>query len=320
MPVYNGMPYLPAAVESILGQTFGEFDFIIADDGSDDGSREYLKGLRDPRIQLYLEERRGLKTTRNLLLQLTRTDACALMDADDIALPERLELQWDFMKRSPEVVLLGTQIKFMAGDRVFQRRSFPAQHSDILRALLRASPVICQPSCMLRTDAARSAGGYRLAFGEDIDLFLRMSEFGRVANLPAKLHMYRIHLGSAYATGYLDHKANIAYAITCYKRRLGGQPEPALADFLAVWRHCPPSQRRSRRLDAWSAREFRRALLALGANHRIRGFIHMSAAAFGRPRSAASELWSRIPGGSLREGAASSAERPQASLRRPAWP
>jgi len=65
LPVYNAMPYLPAAVESILGQTYSDFEFLIIDDGSSDGSADYLRSLRDPRIKLLVRENRGLGTTLN---------------------------------------------------------------------------------------------------------------------------------------------------------------------------------------------------------------------------------------------------------------
>lgn len=222
MPVYNGMPHLPDAVKSILGQTLSEFTFVIVDDGSNDGSREYLAGIRDPRIRVYFEQRHGVMATRNRLLELTQTDICALMDADDIATRGRLQAQWEFMRQYPKVVLLGTQIVFMAEGRTFARSPFPTHHSKIVRALEKASPVLCNPSCMFKVDTALRAGGYKLPRGEDFDFFLRLSEIGLLANLSETLHMYRIHLGSTFATQYLEYTAHIGYAIRCHRSRLAG--------------------------------------------------------------------------------------------------
>jgi glycosyltransferase involved in cell wall biosynthesis len=314
MPVNNAMPYLPQAVESILNQSFADFEFIIADDGSDDGSADYLRSLSDPRVHCYHGPRRGLLASRNMLLGLTRTAISALMDADDIAHPQRLRQQFDFMARNPEVVLLGSQIDFLAGERLFTRAAFPTQHSDILRALLRTSPVICHPSSMFRMDAVQSAGGYRLAHGEDIDLFLRLAEHGKLGNLRDRLHTYRIHLGSTYATRYSDHKTHISYAIRCYHCREAGRPEPAIADFLAAWQKRFPFRKLARRIDAWSALEFRRALVALGTNHRRMGFIRMIAAMMCRPLPVAEQLRSRATEVLARSFAAS-AGSPRSSQR-----
>jgi glycosyltransferase involved in cell wall biosynthesis len=289
MPVHNGMPYLPQAIESILNQSFADFDFIIVDDGSDDGSVDYLRGLRDPRVHFYQRARCGLLASRNVLLGLTRTATCALMDADDIACPQRLHRQFEFMMQNPEVVLLGSQIDFLAGERLFKRSPFPTRHKDILHGLLNARPVICHPSSIFRTNALRLAGKYRLAYGEDMDLFLRLAELGPLANLPDRLHIYRVHLGSTYATRYSDHKAHISYAITCYYRRKAGEVEPAIKDFLASHERSLFSRLASG-LDAWSALEFRRALIALGSSHRCTGVIRMMAAGICRPLPVARHL------------------------------
>src|SRR5271154_5570363 len=103
MPVYNAMPYLPAAVNSILGQSLQDFKFQIIDDGSTDGSREYLEGLRDTRIRLDSQHHSGLQSVLNRSLELVETCLYARMDADDVAHPERLAIQCAFMRGHPEV-------------------------------------------------------------------------------------------------------------------------------------------------------------------------------------------------------------------------
>jgi hypothetical protein len=209
-------------------------------------------------------------------------------------MPARLQVQLDFMRRRPEVVLAGTQIAFMAESRLFKRSQFPTAHSDILRSLVRKAPVVCQPSCMIRADAARKTGGYRLPRGEDFDLFLRLSEVGLLANLEHRLHTYRIHLGSTFATQYPEHRAHIAYAISAYRSRVKGAVEPSLTEFLAAWDNCGPFRRLLRRLDTWSAREFRHALLELGRGSRFKGVLHMVAAVGCRPGTAARQVSSRL--------------------------
>ncbi len=100
LPVYNAMPYLPAAVESVLNQSYRDFNFLIIDDGSTDGSTDYLRSLRDPRIKLTVRENRGLGMTLNELFRSSRTEyVCAHVDADDdIVKPRRLEKQMAFLR------------------------------------------------------------------------------------------------------------------------------------------------------------------------------------------------------------------------------
>ena len=97
MPVYNAMPYVPSAVGSILDQSFPDFEFLILDNGSTDGSGKYLQSLADPRVRLFHTEHQGLASARNFLIERARTEFFALMDADDLAHPDRLRTQIGFI-------------------------------------------------------------------------------------------------------------------------------------------------------------------------------------------------------------------------------
>ena len=238
MTVYNAMPYLAAAVESILGQTLRDFEFVILDDGSTDGSEAYLESLADPRVRVHRARHLGLTSAKNRLIDLVHTQYCAMMDADDIALPNRLAEQLAFMRQHDEVVLAGCQIKFIAGDDLVRAAAFPTTHEKILSALLRARPVICHPSCIVRTAALRAVRGYRLRYAEEFDLFLRLTGYGELANLDELLFNYRIHLRSTFTTHYLENKRSAAYAIAAYHARQSGAPEPALVEFLDAWEQC----------------------------------------------------------------------------------
>jgi len=108
LPVYNGMPYLPEAVDSVLAQTFADFRLLVLDDGSTDGTAAYLGGIDDPRVDVVHQENRGLGATLNRGIGLCETEYLARMDADDVACPDRLKLQVDYMERHPAVAMLGT--------------------------------------------------------------------------------------------------------------------------------------------------------------------------------------------------------------------
>jgi glycosyltransferase involved in cell wall biosynthesis len=294
MPVYNAMPYLPAAVESILGQSFRDFEFLIIDDGSTDGSGEYLESIRDPRIRLYREQRRGQTPTRNRLLELTRTDLCALMDADDIAMPERLQLQRAFMRNHPEVVLVGTQVNHLTGSRTISAPRVPMTHKGIVTELLSGRAAVCHPTCMVRSEAVRAVGGYRLTYSEEHDLFLRLSECGALANLSEQLLTYRMHLGSTFVTQLPLHLAYRGYSIACYRARQSGAQEPELAEFLDAWEQCGWLEALGRWLDHWSAVQYRCALVKLGQGRRLAGIARMTSAAVCRPRASLRQMASRV--------------------------
>jgi len=147
------------------------------------------------------QENHGIGTTLNRLLELCKTEYFARMDADDISLPQRLITQLNFLEKKREVVLLGTQIAFLAGSETCKAPRTPLSHRSIDKVLMKGKIGLCHSSLMLRTDEAKRIGGYRIrGAGEDFDFFIRMGEVGRVANLGEVLHLYRMHLDSIVAT------------------------------------------------------------------------------------------------------------------------
>ncbi|HHN68246.1 MAG TPA: glycosyltransferase, partial [Thermopetrobacter sp.] len=166
MPVFNGASHVEDAVLSILGQTFGDFEFIIIDDGSTDGAGEILARLAagDSRIVLMRRENRGIVASLNEGLARARAPLIARMDADDVASPQRLELQARAFARRPSLVLLGGQARMIDGDGRPRRRLLMPVGAERVRAtLLRTCPFI-HPAVMFRRRTALDIGGYRAAF------------------------------------------------------------------------------------------------------------------------------------------------------------
>jgi glycosyltransferase involved in cell wall biosynthesis len=195
MPVYNAGAYLPAAVESILRQTWKDFEVLILDDGSTDGSRDYLATLRDPRVRLDLADgNRGLIATLNRGVELCRAPLVARMDQDDIAEPERLAEQKRAMDAHPEVAILGSDFTPIggAGQESWVRFFEP---EDIRIALLFENPV-CHPTVMLRPDRFGSPL-YPVEYphAEDYALWVRCTAVAEQRNLREKLLRYRFHEG-----------------------------------------------------------------------------------------------------------------------------
>src|ERR1700747_2010712 len=189
LPVYNAMPYLPLAVESVLGQTYSDFEFLVIDDGSSDGSADYLRSLRDPRIKLTVRENRVLGATLNEMFRNSRTDYVARMDADDVCEPDRLEQQMGFLRDHRDLVMLGSGVAFIVGDRVVEGSRPLTEHSKIRRRLMQKRPGVSHPTILVKRSAWAAVGGYRFdRAGEDLDFCLRLCDFGRVANIPKAVY------------------------------------------------------------------------------------------------------------------------------------
>ncbi len=193
MPVHNALPYLDEGIKSILGQTFTDFEFVILDDASTDGTTAALNewAKKDKRIRLHRSEQNlGLSGSSNRVVRLARAPLIARMDADDVSRPERLMRQWEVMKTLPDVALVGTLCDGIdaAGRRVRPR--------DRWRLIRRSEfPPFPHGSVMFRRAAFDEIGGYneKYASAEDQELFLRIARCKRVVVLPDVLYHYRYH-------------------------------------------------------------------------------------------------------------------------------
>ena len=198
LPVFNGSRYLRQAIDSVLAQTLAEFELLVIDDGSSDDSAQIAMSYSDPRIRVIRKENEGLSSTLNLGVSMARTELIARMDCDDISKHGRLEKQFRFLSRNPEVVAVGTAATVIdaEGSRICEI-SRP-QSDASLRSLLPRTPFI-HPTVMFRRSAFEKAGGYPIFMrhgGEDAVLFGRMAMVGKLANLPDPLLLYRIHPGA----------------------------------------------------------------------------------------------------------------------------
>jgi glycosyltransferase involved in cell wall biosynthesis len=210
MPAYNAFRFLNESIASILNQSFSDFEFIILDDGSTDGSAELLVGwaAQDSRIRLLANRQTsGLVRSSNLLLANARAPLVARMDADDIAHPDRLRRQLALMESEPSVVLVGTLADGIDSNG---RRVRPRDRS---RLIWRSPfPPFPHGSVMFRRKVFENVGGYSdHANGwEDHELFLRMSTQGKIAVVPQVLYSLRYHSESATLSFSPDEAGRIA--------------------------------------------------------------------------------------------------------------
>ena len=203
IPVYNGMPFLPEAVDSILSQAFDDYELLIINDGSTDGSWEYLKSLRHRRLRLISQENRGLTTTLNRMLEEARAPWLVRLDADDVACPNRLELVAEYIGWRPESGMFYSRAKHhQHASAVSLTRSTEATPSE-LRALTQMGYLlsICHSSVVLNVRKALSLGGYRFNLQiEDVDLWWRMALAYEMVFIPEITVAYRLNTGSICAT------------------------------------------------------------------------------------------------------------------------
>lgn len=191
MTVFNGMPYLKESVQSILNQSYTEFELVIVDDGSTDGSLEYLETIGDSRIKIIPGGRIGRGRALNLGLKHCKGKYIAINDADDVSMPNRLELQVEYLNEHKETGLLGSWKKIInsEADRI---QAMPTSDSEIRRYFTIGQP-IQHSTVMMRRDLVEMISGYdeNLDFLLDRELFLRMAEITNLEQLPDVLVLIR---------------------------------------------------------------------------------------------------------------------------------
>ncbi len=199
MPVHNGEAYLRPAVESILGQSFSDFEFIIIDDGSVDRSRKLLVDYQasDPRIRLILRDTRmGIASGLNRAIGSARASVLARFDCDDVALPHRLQTQFDWLARDADLSAIGSWALLIGADG---KRNWRVKRQPVgkerVRRLLPLHNCLLHPATMFHKSAVEKAGMYdeRFLWSQDYDLWLRMLPHGSLDNIPEPLLELRRH-------------------------------------------------------------------------------------------------------------------------------
>ena len=201
MTVYNGLPYLGEAIDSILGQTFKDFEFLIIDDASTDDSCSLIESYTDARIQLVRNERNlGQVPSLNKGLHLARGEYVARLDQDDTSAPNRLERQVEFLDTvSPQVAVVGTWLQIIdQNGKLTGEWKLPLidSYADYLISLLEGWTPLAHPAVMFRKDIVLQLGGYNetLAPAEDFDLWMRLALGGYDARvITESLCCLRLH-------------------------------------------------------------------------------------------------------------------------------
>ncbi|XCG52452.1 glycosyltransferase (plasmid) [Mesorhizobium sp. WSM2240] len=283
MPTHNAALYLRDAVASVLSQDMPDFELLVLDDGSNDGSFEYLRTLADPRITISRSEKNiGLGATLTRGLDLCKTEFFVRMDADDIIEPTKFSKQIAFLHDHPEIGLVGTQFHYFGagGARAALSPRVPLGHDAIVAGLHKRALTLVHGSLMGRTEVLRRAGGYRVrGMGEDWDMFLRASETTRLANLPDDLYRWRLHNENARLSHIMEQQRGIDFACDCATRRTAGQAEQSFDEFVATQRKQALARRLRTLADLYALAQYRIALTSISAGRPVRGYARLALAA-----------------------------------------
>ena len=230
MSVLNGELYLREAMDSILAQTFPDFEFIIINDGSKDATSDILRSYadKDARIRVYDQENAGLINALNRGCTQARGKYIARMDADDIAAPSRLAQQYKFMEAHPQVGVVGGAVQFVnnKSELVKLEDQILLDNNELQRELLERC-VFWHPTVLFRTAIFHAVGGYRRVLdAEDYDLWLRIAERADLANLPNVLVKYRLHPAQVSASKRHQQILGAIAARASAKSRRSGSTDP----------------------------------------------------------------------------------------------
>lgn len=270
MSVYNDSANLVRAIESMLGQTYSDFTFLIIDDGSSDSCLETIRRYEscDSRIVCHAHGSNvGLAASLARGVQLARTELVARMDSDDIAFPNRLERQVEFMQREPGIDILGSwALDIDAQGSPERARRVPVDHASILRTMFYVNPMI-HPTVMFRKSAIMAAGSYdpnrNNTQDEDYDLWFRCAGLGsRFANIAEPLLLYRAPAAEAFTKkaryglsglqtrwrGYQHVRPPLHHRLlgSAVPLVLGVVPRPASSGIYRLAKNCDPRQRSGR--------------------------------------------------------------------------
>jgi glycosyltransferase involved in cell wall biosynthesis len=231
MPVRNGAAWLADAVASVRAQDFTDFECVIVDDGSDDGTAPMLAAFADAdrRIRVFRQPPQGIVAALNAAIAAAQALYLARLDADDRARPDRLRRQLAFLEDHKEIGLLGSSAEKIDATGTIIGRITPPTHGARLAHILRRTNPFIHSSVMMRAALVRSVGGYRAAFraAEDYDLWLRMADAGGIANLDDALVQYRQHGANLSRRDAVRQSFSVRLAQRSAAARRAGAPDPA---------------------------------------------------------------------------------------------
>ena len=300
MPAYNASIFIAEAIESILNQTSQEFELLIIDDGSIDDTIEIVNRYcgQDQRVRLIQIDHAGISHARNVGTQTSSYPWIAVMDADDIALPKRLEVQIAAAEARPNVVAWGTYAHHISstGTLLSLQQQGPTMEEDY-EQLIRCGeiPFIIHPTALIKKEILVEIGGYSSKFplAVDFELFSRIIHRGSVLALPEPLLLYRVHEGSASMQKFFRQQFFARYIVARHQTQLAGTRLPEIEEFTQHEKDLPLISKLDQRLRLGGQFLYRKAGLHIAEKHYCRGAFCLSMAIVANPTYAVPRVWNQ---------------------------
>lgn len=237
LPVYNGLPHLEAAVLSVLAQSFRDFELLLINDGSIDGSADVCRNIAetDTRVRFVDHSNVGIVHSLNRGVELADGKYIARMDADDLCHPDRFARQISFLDDHPDVVAVGSRQRIIdAEGRVTHSTRGNRWHGGT--AFPAGGITLCHPSVMFIREAFQQTGGYSEDFhaAEDFALWFEMARYGRICEMPDYLLDYRVHAGSTSRIKLAQQRESCLKAELVYQARMIDRDDDLAARFAAA--------------------------------------------------------------------------------------
>lgn len=241
MPCYNCSRWLAEAIDSVLAQTFRNFELLLLDDGSTDGTWKIMQSYRDRDIRIVAMSKRntGLADTLNVGIAQAKGEWIARIDQDDLCEITRIEQQINFVRNQPNVVLLGSGFdEIDENGRFIMKHLYPPGHCELVRHLERLRPFFPHSSAFYRVEVVKQVGGYnpRIHRADDWRLWLQLTQRGEVACLPEPLVKIRKHSGQmSLDNGGRRQLADQVAATVCHFLQKAGCKDPSADASMEEW-------------------------------------------------------------------------------------
>lgn len=232
MPVYNGARWIESAVRSVIEQSVTDLEVVIIDDGSFDKTPEIIAKLAatDKRVRSLRKENSGIAESLNQGIAAARGEWICRLDADDLALPDRIERQLALIAANPSAVLVGGDLVTIDSEgNTVKAYGYPTTHDRLVKQLVNGGRFFAHSSIMFRRDRAVAVGGYRprITRAEDHDLWMRLAETGTLHGVGSEVIRYRLHEAQvSYSDGGIRQALDRMIAVTSYHLRRFGQVDP----------------------------------------------------------------------------------------------
>ena len=300
MPAYNADKYIIEAIESIMKQTYKNFEFIIIDDGSTDQTFEIISSYEkmDGRIRGLSQENKGISRTLNRLIYEAKYEWIAIMHADDIALPKRLEKQIAFAKLYPKLVACGSYAYHInENSKVLSLSKVGPTTEEEFYVRCKKGEIIhlIHPTMLLRKDVVIKVGGYNSVFdgSEELELLSRLLVLGQILTIAEPLMLYRIHSSSVTMRRFFDMRVFSRYVRAYQHARANGNKPKTWGKFKNEYENAPVFSRFRRYMDDLSQFYYRKFAVMVAGERYLYAMTLFLLSALLNPKYAVSRAWNQ---------------------------